>query len=177
MEGVRLFLRRFRKSDVEAFAAYRADPQVERYQGWENFTLRDAQIFFEKQQSLHPGIPGQWFQFAIELKNTAAFIGDCAFCIRADDSRQAEFGFTLAPRFQGYGYAAEAVNCLLRYAFETFDLHRITATTDVRNLSSIRLLERTGLRREGRFVENAFYKGEWCDEYLYAILRKEWKPD
>ena len=36
------------------------------------------------------------------------------------------------------------------------------------------MLERLGLRREGHFVQNVWFKGKWGDEYLYAILRNEW---
>ena len=36
------------------------------------------------------------------------------------------------------------------------------------------LLERLGLRREGYFIQNVWFKGKWADEYLYAILQDEW---
>ena len=38
----------------------------------------------------------------------------------------------------------------------------------------VRLLQRLGLRREGHFLQNVWFKGKWGDEFLYAVLHGEW---
>jgi len=101
-------------------------------------------------------------------------IGDCAFQVRADDERQAQIGFTLSPTSQKQGYATEAVTGLLNVLFGKMRLHRVTATCDVENEASVRLLERIGMRREARFLESVWFKGAWGSEYVYAVLDKEW---
>lgn len=53
-------------------------------------------------------------------------------------------------------------------------LHRVHAVADRENGPSVAVLERLGLRREGAFVENAWFKGRLSSEYLYATLREEW---
>src|SRR3712207_3176836 len=116
LESERLILRRFADSDLAPFLAYRNDPEVARYQAWESCTEQEAVAMIEELKSLQPGIPGEWFQFAIELKETGALIGDCALKVE-QDGRQAEIGFTLSREHQGKGYAAEAVSRLLDYAF------------------------------------------------------------
>lgn len=63
---------------------------------------------------------------------------------------------------------------MLDYAFDTLRLDRVVARVDGRNAPSVALLERLGMRREGHFVENSWFKGRWADEYLYAVLRHEW---
>ena len=90
------------------------------------------------------------------------------------DGRQAEVGFTLSREHQGKGYASEAVSRLLDYAFGDLGLHRVVAITDRENERSFALLERVGMRREGHFVQNAWFKGRWASEYLYALLEDEW---
>jgi RimJ/RimL family protein N-acetyltransferase len=82
-----------------------------------------------------------------------------------DRPRQAEIGFTLACEHQGKGYATEAVDCLLDYVFGKLGKHRVIAITDARNLAASRVLERVGMRREGHFIENVWFKGGWGDEY------------
>ena len=172
----RLFLRPFLESDLEAFAAYRSDPEVARYQGWDApYSLEKAAAFIAEMKEKQPGLPGEWFQIAIERKQEVGLIGDCVFRIQAHDARQAEIGFTLSCAHQGQGYATEAVTCLLDYLFRTLNLHRVTVICDAENQASARLLERLGMRREGRFVENIWFKGAWGSEYLYAVLGKEWK--
>jgi RimJ/RimL family protein N-acetyltransferase len=176
LESERLILRRFEESDIAPFLAYRNDPEVARYQAWDSYTEREATSMLEELESLQPGTPGEWFQFAIELKKTGALIGDCALKAE-EDGRQAEVGFTLSRGYRGRGYAQEAVSRLLDYAFGDLGLHRVIAITDQENEPSFTLLERLGMRREGSFVQNAWFKGRWTSEYLYAVLEDEWSRD
>ena len=173
LESERLRLRRFTDSDLEPFLAYRNDPEVARYQSWDSCTEREATAMIEGLKSQQPGTPGEWFQFAIECKKTGVLVGDCALKVEGD-GRQAELGITLRREHQGKGYASEAVSRLLDYAFGDLGLHRVFAITDQENDSSFALLERLGMRREGRFVQNVWFKGRWSSEYLYALLRDEW---
>ena len=72
----RLLLRRFRPDDLDAFVAYRSDPQVARYQSWEvPYQLGQARQFLEELQVIHPDTPGEWFQFAVALRGTDRLIG------------------------------------------------------------------------------------------------------
>ena len=176
-ETARLILRPFQPSDLEAFAAYRSDPEVAQYQGWSTpYSLEQAANFITEMSQATPCTPGEWYQAAIELKGspaTGTLIGDVAFHMKAD-MRQAYVGFTLARAYQGQGYAHEAVMRLLTYLFDEQKLHRVIATVDVLNTASIRLIERLGLRREAHFIENDWFKGRWSSEYWYAMLEKEW---
>lgn len=175
LETDRLRLRRFTDVDLKPFMAYRNDPEVARYQSWEGITEREAREFLAEQKTIQPGMPGQWFQIAAELKETGKLIGDCALKIEEHDPRQAEIGYTFAREYQGRGLASEAVTRVLDYALLTLGLHRIIAITDCLNTASVALLERLGLRREGHFIHNIWFKGRWGDEYLYAILQEEWQ--
>ena len=174
IETPRLRLRSFSESDLPAFIAYRNDPLVAIYQSWESISEAEAYAFLQQQKETQPGTPGQGIQIAIEHKETGALIGDCYFVILKHDEQQAEIGYTLSRANQRQGFATEAISCLLTYAFVQFRLHRITAITDCENVASIALLERLGMRREGHFLQNVWFKGKWGDEYLYAILEEEW---
>jgi RimJ/RimL family protein N-acetyltransferase len=173
IESDRLILRRFTDADLPVLLAYRNDPEIARYQSWQSFSEEEAQAFLQKQKALEPGMPGKWFQFAIEEKSSGLLVGDCA--LHVDEAgQQGEIGFTLAAQQQGKGFATEAVSRVCDYAFTNLRLHRLVANCDCRNHSSVGLLERLGFRREGHFIENIFFKGEWGDEYLYAMRQAEW---
>lgn len=172
IESPRLILRRFRDADLAPFLAYLNDPDVARYQSWESYTEQQAREVIEKQKKASPGIPGQWFTFALELKESATLIGHVALKVLED--RQAEIGFTLARAAHGKGLAHEGTTCVLEYLFTKLKLHRVIAIADCDNERSLALLGRLGLRREGHFIENIWFKGQWGSEYLYAILREEW---
>lgn len=174
IETSRLRLRSFQEADLPTFLAYRNDPEIARYQSWDTTSEAEARVMLAEVARTPPGTPGEGVQLALALKSTGELIGDIFFLIWATDPQQGEIGYTLKRAAHRQGYATEAVGAFLDYAFGTFHLHRITAVVDVENGPSIRLLERLGMRREGHFRENVWFKGRWADEYLYAILRSEW---
>src|SRR5215469_1450628 len=140
LETTRLRLRHFKSADLSPFIAYRNDPAVARYQSWDGISEVEARAFLQEQKEIQPGLPGQWFQIAIELKEAGTLIGDCALKIAEDDPQQAEIGYTLSRAYQGRGMAAEAVARLLKYIFETLSLHRVIAIVDCENAASVALL-------------------------------------
>ena len=128
LPGQRVVVRRFRPADVAEFVAYRSRPEVARYQSWDApYPREDGERFVRALMTCHPDTPGEWFQFAVALRATGRLIGDCAAMPDADDPRQCEIGFTLAPDYQGRGYATEAVRLLAGYLFTVRGKHRITA--------------------------------------------------
>ncbi|MDQ3253627.1 MAG: GNAT family N-acetyltransferase [Acidobacteriota bacterium] len=174
LETERLMLRRLHDPDLMTFLAYLNDPVVARYQTWESYTEQQAMEVIAQQKSLAPGQPGTWFTFAVALKEKQALIGHIALSVKESDEQQAEVGFTFSREYQGQGFAREAAVCVLDYSFNTLKLHRVMAVTDVENQRSVALLDRLGMRKEGHFIENIWFKGKWGSEYLYAILAEEW---
>ena len=169
----RLDVRRFAPADVAAFSAYRADPDVARYQSWSDFTVDQGVALVENMCRLELGTPGEWFQLALEDRSRQVLVGDLACKVGADEQREMEIGFTLAREEQGRGYATEAVHGLLDYAFTRLHLHRVVAVTDARNTTAAALLRRVGMREEGHLVENVSFKGEWGSELIFATLARE----
>lgn len=170
----RLVIRHFGLEDATSFYNYRADPSTSRFQSWENYTYEDAESFVRTQMEDMPDQPGTWFQYAIALASSNQLIGDCALHTLGNEPRIVEIGFTLAPEHQGMGYIHEALCSLLDYTFSTLGKHKAIAFADVRNEKSIRALERLGMRREGHLLQNYMSKGNWVDEYQYAVLQSEW---
>ncbi len=176
LTGERVILRRFRRADLATFVAYRCDPAIARYQGWEApYPEADGQRLIESMLAQHPDTPGMWYQYATALKATGELIGDCGCCADSGDARLAEVGYTIASRYQGRGYGREAVRLLLTYLFEDRGKHRVTARCDPRNTASVKLLRSLGLRQEGHLRESSWEHGEWADDLLFAMLASEWQ--
>jgi RimJ/RimL family protein N-acetyltransferase len=88
---------------------------------------------------------------------------------------QAELGWVLDPAFTGRGLATEAVDALLRVCFEEFGVRRVVANCFLGNVSSWRLMERVGMRRETHAVADSLHRtGQWLDTVSYALLKDEW---
>jgi RimJ/RimL family protein N-acetyltransferase len=175
LHSPRLTLRQLHPSDLAAFAAYRADAEVARFQSWEPYSLTQATEFIAAYSYAPvPAPPGQWVQIAIADRTTDRLLGDCALHLFADEPRIAEIGITLAAANQGQGYAEEALGRLLQYCFIDLQLHRVVGIADSLNTAVGRLMRRVGMRQEAHFKQNVWFKGAWGDEDAYALLRTEW---
>lgn len=171
----RLALRQLGPSDVVAMFEYRSRPEVARFQAWEPQSLEQVRSFVESCLSAEPDTPGTWFQLAITLRESSLLIGDCGLHFLGEETCQAEVGITLAPAYQGKRYATEALEAVLYYLFATLGKHRVCATVDPRNQPSVALLKRVGMRQEAHLQESLWFKGEWADDLIFAILDREWK--
>lgn len=165
-------MRRFRRDDLPTLLAYRNDPEVARYQGWDDSGDPGLRRFIETMARVPEFRPGHWFQIALETRANGRHVGDLG--ILPDDLGNITLGYSLARHAQGMGLAREAVTTLLDALFGAHDVHRVVATSDTRNDASIRLLERLGFRREGHRIESYLWHGSWASEYVYAMLQREW---
>ena len=84
-----------------------------------------------------------------------------------------EIHYSLIPAFWNKGYATEAVLAILKHGFETLNLHRIEAGVATQNLNSIKLLEKVGMTQEVMHHKILPIRGEWVDNYSYAILEED----
>ena len=172
----RLRLRPFTRGDVEAVYAYRRREDVARY-------LFDVAL---SREECAMAVQQRIGQVALEANDdkiilavdelaTGQLIGEVSLIWRSVEARQCEIGWIFNPERHGKGFATEAARALLDLAFGPGDMHRVMARCDARNLASSRLMERLGMRREAHFREHSIVKGEWDEEFIYAILRREWR--
>jgi RimJ/RimL family protein N-acetyltransferase len=115
----------------------------------------------------------QWTYFVIE-KKAGTKIGLIVH-FTTQPSGTIELGYALMPSEMRKGYGTEAVQIMVDYLFLSKDIMRIQATTDTRNKPSQRVLEKNGFKREGIIRKAGYVRGKWQDDYLYSILREEWK--
>ena len=59
--------------------------------------------------------------------------------------------------------------------FDNFNKYRITASVDPRNLVSIKLLKKLGMRKEAHFIKSYFFKDEWVNDCIYTIISSDYK--
>jgi aminoglycoside 6'-N-acetyltransferase len=169
----RLLLRRSRPDDAEAIAAYRSDPVVHRYQGWDRTDPHGIRAEIEEMSLRSPGQPG-WVQFSVEELGSGRLVGDVGLSPADGERGVIKIGYTMAPAFQGRGYATEAVRALVTYAFEVLGADVVRAYASAENVPSIRVAEKVGMRLVERFERR--YGDEAWFGVRYELRRDDPRP-
>lgn len=175
LETERLLMRDFIESDWEAVLTYQSDPLYLRYYHWTDRTEAEARDFVQMFINQQKRQPRQKFQLALVLKSENCLIGNCGIRVNDTEMREANIGYELDSRYWGQGYATEAARAILQFGFETLAMHRVWSWCIADNVGSARVLEKIGMRLEGRLRQKEFIKGHWRDHLLYAILDHEWR--
>ena len=175
IETQRLHLRSLSISDCEDFFRYRSMPEVAVYQSFEAMTKEEAQAFILENSHYHFGMPGEWVQYGIEVRETNSLIGDFALKLDLEDSQLADLGITISPYHQRKEYAKEALGGILSYLFEGEGIQRVLAVADAENEASIAMLLSVGFPKAGMMDQEVFFKGKWGKEYHFVLSKEEWK--
>jgi RimJ/RimL family protein N-acetyltransferase len=175
LETPRLRLREFVADDWQAVLDYQADPLYLRYYHWTERNADGVREFVQMFLDQQAAQPRTKFQLALEFKSDGRLIGNCGIRINSAEQREANIGYELASWLWGQGLATEAATEIVRFGFAELGMHRIWSWCMAANIGSARVLEKVGMRCEGRLRENEFIKGEWRDHLLFAILDHEWR--
>jgi RimJ/RimL family protein N-acetyltransferase len=171
----RLILRPFAPGDQDDLFAYMSRPEVVQYlYGGVKDRAETGQLLQKWMAATGLAQEGDRLVLAIVPATLNQVIGEVVLKWRSQEHRQAEAGYVLHPDYNGQGYATEATGAMLELGFREYGFHRIVARCDARNTASYKVMERLGMRREAHFIHNEFFKGEWGDELVYAILEPEW---
>jgi RimJ/RimL family protein N-acetyltransferase len=170
----RLLLRPFRRGDEADVLAYRSRADVVRYMPAEPLKPDEAAAFITERAAATQ-ITADEDKIILAVEHDGHVIGDLLVRAGKLADRQAEIGWALNPGYHGRGLATEAARELLVMAFADLRMHRVWAQLDPRNDASVRLCERLGMRREAYFREDIWFKGEWGDTAVYALLAAEWR--
>ena len=162
----RLLLQPFRESDYDDLFEFLSQLEDDEFEGYPGITYENGR------EHLKYRLGSEEF-YAIELTETGKVIGNI-YCGNRDFAAR-EVGYIVNKRYQQKGYAAEALSAVIAQAFRK-GTHRVYAECDPRNVTSWKLLEKVGLKREAHFKQNIWFHRDkngapvWKDTLVYAIL-------
>lgn len=175
VETPRLTLRPGRSDDVDETWLYRRLPEVGEWLTEIPADLDSYRATFARPERLAT---------TVIVESNGSIIGD--LMLRIEDAwaqaeapsqrrgTQAELGWVLDPRHTGHGYATEAVDAIIHTCFTKLGIRRVTANCFLANVSSWRLMERVGMRREEHALRDSLHRsGQWLDTVNYALLADE----
>jgi RimJ/RimL family protein N-acetyltransferase len=147
LETERLVLRRMTADDAEFILKLVNEPSFIRFIGDKGVRNHaDAVQYIQT----GPAASYELFGFGlylVELKESRAPIGMCGL-VKRDSLPDVDVGFAFLPAFWSKGYAFEAASAVKAYGKDVLGISRLVAITNPDNESSIKLLEKIGLRFE-----------------------------
>ena len=173
IETNRLGLRNWMDTDIPVFVEMNKDPKVMEYFPKvlsEEETM--AMIDRVKQHFIDNGFG----LFAVELKETNGFIGFVGLSIpnfEADFTPCVEIGWRLAHKHWGKGYAPEAAEACLNYGFDNLGLKEIVSFTSVLNKSSMRVMEKIGMKYVKEFDHPNVEPNSRLRKHVLYVKKKE----
>lgn len=176
IETARLYLRPFQATDLDALYDIQWRPEVHRYLYSEPRDRRQTRELLTRRLVMGElDEDRDTLMLALLRKDTGELVGDVMLTRVSREHGQGEIGYVLHPDHHRRGFAAEAAIEMLRLGFDKLGLHRIVGRCDARNAASATVLRKLGMRHEAHLRENEYVKGEWTDEYIFAMLRSEWR--
>lgn len=173
LEAENLILRPLQTSDLDDLFEYAQDPDVYSYGMWQPYPSREA-CADDLNSLIKRYDAGTLWWWALVSKGDGKMIGRCELTDVVPHVGRADIGYALNKKYWGKGYATEAIQKVMTYAFEAMTLNRIAATVLADNAASIHLLEKLGMTREGTLRQDTKIRGFLEDVHLYAILKSEW---
>jgi RimJ/RimL family protein N-acetyltransferase len=171
----RLKIRQFSKNDYADLYEYLSDKQTYKYEPGKPITMeKSKRLCIERSKN-------RMF-FAVELISEEKVTGHIYFNkIEPKNLFTYEIGYIFNKKYQGKGYATEAIQKFIRQHFLEFKIHKIIAHCNPENVKSWKLLERLKFKREGKLRKNIFFKNDennnpiWLDTYEYGLLKEDLK--
>jgi RimJ/RimL family protein N-acetyltransferase len=118
---------------------------------------------------------GRSLVFAISISPGRALCGGIGLTI-ARAHKHAELGYWIGVPYWGKGYVTEAARAVVAFGFETLRLRRIFAHHFAGNTASQRVLEKIGMKHEGRFPQHVQKWDQFIDIENYGILAEDFRP-
>lgn len=163
-------MRPFEEKDFkETFAIYRSQATCQ-YLLHNPWTEKNAKEEFENKLQNNTLTEEHTLNVAVVFE--AQVVGDLSLWYTGM-KETVEIGYSFASSVNGKGLATEAMTALVKWLFDEKHIHRIQANLDARNVASVKLCERIGMRKEAHFIQNFWNKGEWTDSLVYGMLRSD----
>lgn len=173
----RLIFDEFENDDVIILHQLHSLPEVDRYNtlGIPQ-SVEETQLHLEKIINAQSVNPRSKYSFKVSLTANNQFIGEAGITNSNNRFKLGEIYYNLMPDHWGKGLATEIAKELIRFGFEELKLHKVEAGVQTENTASIKVLEKAGMTREGLRRKILPIRGEWKDNFHYAITEDDPRP-
>lgn len=169
-----LQLREFFPTDLDSLTAYMIQPEMRSYE--KGLPDREStQTFLEQVIQKAAEKPRKYYCLAITIPPENKVIGHVSLTSQNSDIREWEIGWAIQHADWGKGFASEAANLLLEFAFDQLRAHRVVAFCHAENTASVKVMKKIRMKQEGHLRQTRWFNGSWADEYVYALVESDFR--
>jgi RimJ/RimL family protein N-acetyltransferase/nitroimidazol reductase NimA-like FMN-containing flavoprotein (pyridoxamine 5'-phosphate oxidase superfamily) len=170
----RLYLHEITWNDLDNLHQLHSIPEVDKFS-----TIGIPETIADTREVIKTAIEDKQNQirktiaWTIWTKDTNDFIGEAGINLSANRFKLGEVYYNLDPEYWNRGFGTEIAKTLIDFGFSDLGLHKVEAGVATDNFKSIRVLEKVGMTREGLRRKILPIRGEWKDNYHYAIVEND----
>lgn len=168
----RLLLRGFQLGDAPRVASLAGDIEIARMTSNIPHPYQEENAVEWIQGHKDQFLSNSAIHFAIVKRDENLLIGAIGLTLDPQNL-SAELGYWIGKPFWNCGFASEAAQMILKYAFEQIGLNRVEARHMTKNPASGRVMQKIGMTYEGTLRQSIYRFGKFEDVALYSILRQE----
>ena len=174
LECERLVLRPMRVTDAPDMYDYAKRDELTKYLLWlphpsPSYSKEFLKFVVKRYRA------GDFFDWAIEEKESGRMIGTCGFASIDIENKCGEIGYVINPDFQHRGYAPEAARAVIKFGFDELSLHRIQCRFMQENEASFKVAKKLGMTFEGYLRDAIYVKGVYRTVGYCSLMRNEFK--
>ena len=168
--GAKVRLRAIERADIPFFVKWLNDPEVLQ--------------FLDLYKPLSTAAEERWFERQLDDAKNTVFAIETAASVHIGNvglhsidwkNGNSELGIVIGEKaYWGLGYGTDAINTVLRFAFEEMNLHSVYLRVYEFNERGIRTYAKCGFHEDGRLRERLYRNGGYHDVLLMGVLRQEY---
>lgn len=181
IETNRLLLRQITLSDsdgrdslefINDYSVYRFWGLYDEKRNPEERPVKQVKLDYHYNETMKEYKAGRELSWLMELKENRKVIGEIVLYDFLLDL-QADMGYRLNKNYWGHGYATEAGQAIVKFAFETLKLERLQIRCFKNNPASVRIAQKLGFTQEG-LIRNGVILNVITDYYIFGLLKDEY---
>ena len=176
LETKRLILRKIRLSDSkDMFNNWASNSNVTKFMTWpthksEEITIMVINSWLDQYNN------DNFYQWAIELKDTHQVIGTISAVNVVNVTKEVEIGYCIGEPWWNKGITSEALSVVVDFFFHEVEANRVCACHDADNIASGKVMIKNNMKYEGTLRKKGITStGKICDLTYYSILKEEYK--
>jgi len=174
LKTTRTLLRKIRNTDLQLIHDFHSLAETNEFNTLgipEN--LAETQRIMEQWIAENAATDIRNYTLVIEGRKGSEFMGLVGFKLGTKKYRRGELWIKIVPQMWNMGIGTEVLSEMLNFGFDQLGLHRIEAGCAIKNTGSIKMLEKIGMKREGRGRQILPLDSGWSDNFAYAILETD----